>query len=239
MLLGKPMTASVPTSITNGANANPVFVASSRSSGNGVEGESVNGHGVRGVSASRNGVQGRSDTDNGVYGYSNYGAGVYAYSAKRNGVWGYTASNAGHAGIVGQAADVDAYGGFATNLASGTKVYLAGAWAGVLSEAPSSPDAVAVAARAGIGATALEVQGRAKFDRSGRASVAAGRSFVDVQIPGGLTGSSLVVATPMLNRAGVYVQSAVPNPSTGNVRINLNKVPSSNSPTPIAWFVIN
>ena len=43
----------------------------------------------------------------------------------------------------------------------------------------------------------------------------------------------------MLNRAGVYVQSAVPNTTTGKVRIYLNKVASSTSSTPIAWFVIN
>jgi hypothetical protein len=43
----------------------------------------------------------------------------------------------------------------------------------------------------------------------------------------------------MVNRIGVYMQSAIPNPSTGVDRIYLNKVAASSSWTPIAWFVVN
>jgi hypothetical protein len=87
-------------------------------------------------------------------------------------------------------------------------------------------------------ATALSVQGRATFSRSGKALLPKGRTFVDVEVGGGLSPSSLVVATLMLNCVGVYVPSAVPNPAAGTVRIYVNKVASSASSTPIAWFVL-
>ena len=40
-------------------------------------------------------------------------------------------------------------------------------------------------------------------------------------------------------RSTLYVQSAVPNATTGNLRIYLNKVASSSSSTRVAWFVFN
>jgi len=102
-----------------------------------------------------------------------------------------------------------------------------------------SNSGIAVHAVGSAASTALSVEGRAAFSRSGRATLAKGKTFVDVAVGGGLSTASLVVATLMLNRPGVYVQSAVPNPATGTVRIYVNKVASSASSTPIAWFVLN
>ena len=214
-------------------------VAGISGAGDGVVGSSSSANGVKGTSDSGIGVQGRSNTEKGVYGYSNFGPGVYAYSGDGNGMWGYTASENGKAGLVGQAKAEQSAGAFAENLATGTKAYLGDATAGVLAVVPSAPGLFGVVARAGTAATALSVEGKAKFNRSGRASVAAGRTFVDVVVPGGLSSSSLVLATPLLSRAGVYVQAAVPNPATGRIRIQLNKVASSSSATPVAWFVID
>ncbi len=238
VLAGNEVTATFTTIVSNKVNDRPVLAGVSQL-GTGMIGMSTSSNGVEGTSDSGIGVQGRSNTDKGVYGYSNTGPGVYAYSGDGSGVWGYTGSQNGKAGIVGQAKEAQSYGAYAENLSIGTKAYLAGSAVAVLGLAGNNPDVVAVAAVAGSQATALSVEGKARFDRSGRASVAGGKSFVDVTVQGGLTSGSLVLATPMLNRPGVYVQSAVPNPATSKIRIYLNKVASSSSPTPIAWFVIN
>ena len=97
----------------------------------------------------------------------------------------------------------------------------------------------AVGAFALENAIALRVDGKATFSRSGRATVPRGRSAVDVLAPGGLDALSLVLAVPMMNRPGVFVQAVVPNPATGTFRINLNRVASSTSSTPVAWFIVN
>jgi hypothetical protein len=242
MVVGLGTTGTQVTAITNNTNNNPVFYAQSRL-GTGLAGGSASGNGVLGVSESANGVEGRSDTARGVYGYSNSGPGVYAYSGANHAVWGYTEAQVGSAAAVaalrGQANTDQTYGAFAENLIVGTKGSLGGPRAGVAGQAPDALGFVGVAATAGDAGTALRVTGRAQFSRSGNASVPAGRSFVIVNVAGELTSGSLVLATPMFNRSGVYVQSAVPNPATGQIRINLNKVASSSSATPIAWFVIN
>jgi hypothetical protein len=87
--------------------------------------------------------------------------------------------------------------------------------------------------------TALEVGGKVKFHRSGKASVAANKSSVDVTVPGGLTSSSFVLATIQMNRTGVYIRGVRPNyPTTGKARIYLNKVASTSTTTPVGWLVI-
>ena len=58
-------------------------------------------------------------------------------------------------------------------------------------------------------------------------------------MPGDVDAGSLVLGNLLVNRPGVYVQSAVPNPATGTFKIYLNRVASSSSSTPVAWFVIN
>ena len=88
--------------------------------------------------------------------------------------------------------------------------------------------------------TALAVSGRATFSRSGRKSIAANKSYVDVSVPGGLAPTTLVVATLETYRAGVYVAAARKNyPSAGIVRIQLNKVASTTSSTTVGWVAIN
>ena len=131
------------------------------------------------------------------------------------------------------------FGAYGENPIIGTRGSLGGPRAGVVGHAPDALGLIGVSASAGDAATALDVSVRARFSRSGRASVPAGRSFVDVTVTGGIGSSSLVVATPMVNRPGVHVQSAVPDQATGKVRIYLNKVASTATSTPVAWFVIN
>jgi hypothetical protein len=86
---------------------------------------------------------------------------------------------------------------------------------------------------------ALDVVGKARFSRSGRATVAAGRSYVDVDLRtnGGLAGSPLIFATLQSYRSGVFVAATRKNyPSTGKFRIYLNKAVTAS--TYVAWLVI-
>lgn len=84
---------------------------------------------------------------------------------------------------------------------------------------------------------ALKVSGKSGFTRCGRASVPKGRTSVVVTVPGGLTATSLVLATIQAARPGVAVSSAVPNLANGTVRITLTGIASRRGPTPVAWWV--
>ncbi len=86
--------------------------------------------------------------------------------------------------------------------------------------------------------TALQVAGKAKFTRSGRATIAKNATYVDVTVAGGLAGSPLPMATLYTYRTGVYVAAVTPNATTGKIRIRLNRVASTTSSTYVSWFVI-
>jgi hypothetical protein len=89
------------------------------------------------------------------------------------------------------------------------------------------------------GGTALQVDGKARFGRSGVATLAKGRSYVAVTVAGGLTNSSIVLAVIQVDRPGVAVSGVRRNyPSAGKARIYLTKVASTTTTTPIGWFVI-
>jgi hypothetical protein len=81
---------------------------------------------------------------------------------------------------------------------------------------------------------ALDVRGKAKFSRSGRSTIAAGRSSLKVTRTG-VTFSSLVFAVLRSNRSGRYVRAVVP--TTGSFTIYLNGTVSSS--TYVVWFVVN
>jgi hypothetical protein len=89
--------------------------------------------------------------------------------------------------------------------------------------------------------TALEVKGPARFSRSGRVLVPAGRSFADITVPGGLsTSKSVVIATIQTYRPGVAIAGVRLNyPSTGKARIYLTKVASTAATTPVGWLVLD
>jgi hypothetical protein len=86
-------------------------------------------------------------------------------------------------------------------------------------------------------AAALAVQGVATFTRTGVANVPAGSSSVQLNVPGGLSAASHVLAT-MQTATGVdiAVKSATPNAGTGKITIALTR----NAPgggVQVAWFV--
>lgn len=89
--------------------------------------------------------------------------------------------------------------------------------------------------------TGLYVRGKVRhFTRSGRATVTAGRSTVDIDLraKGGLDGTPLCFANLMTHRPGVFVTTVRPNyPVAGKVRIYLNRAVSAS--THVAWSVLN
>lgn len=222
--------------------------------GQGVRGEADQGIGVAGASLGGAGVEGRGETGVvgidgaaavpamptsagvqgfggiGVFGSSNQATGVFGKSGAGNppvwaktGVYGYAAQDALAQGVVGEStAGVGSLG----KATSGQ---------GVRGEATSG---VGVKAVATTGA-ALNVSGRAVFSRSGRVFLPANATYVDVTVPGGLSGSPNVLATLQIKRGAVHVLAARPNyPSAGKVRIYVSAVASTASSTPIAWFVL-
>ena len=81
---------------------------------------------------------------------------------------------------------------------------------------------------------ALDVQGKARFSRSGRNLIGAGKSSLKINLAGTST-ASRVFAVLHSNRSGRYVRAVVP--TTGSFTIYLNTTVTSS--TYVAWFVIN
>jgi hypothetical protein len=177
VVLGTSNSAATPTSISNMANGNTVFQASS----------SASGIGVGGFSNTWRGVAGESGSDVGVFGYSSTGTGVvgqadntsFATKAK-TGVYGKATLDANSRAIWGTA-----YAG-----------------RGVFGEATSGLG-VRGFAQSGVGLSgeattgyALRTTGRVRFDQSaGSATIAAGTSTKIVTPGVDLTSTSTVVAT--------------------------------------------
>ena len=159
------------------------------------------------------GVRGEATTGSGVLGVAPSGSGVEGSTSTGNGVLGVSEEGAGIVGHITLSGD----GVHGHSFAS----------AGV---------GVRASAEAGL---ALVVQGKAVFSRSGRATIPAGASFVDVSLTskGGLSGIPLCFANLLTHRPGIHVEAVRPNtPSTGRMRIYLNKaVPGS---TFVVWFVL-
>lgn len=198
---------------------------------------------IHGQSPSGAGIHG-SNTDSmaGVIGHSMNAVGVAGLSGapfEASSVTGITAGVLGECGVEGSAGvlglgEVGVEGGgiigmFANGTTGvvgigdglgppgqfGTGVY---GYAGGVPPAPATN--VGVYARGDGSATALRVQGKAAFSRSGRAAVGAGQSSKVVTMAG-VTSASLVLVTLRTRRSGVYVAAAVP--ATGKFTVYLNK----------------
>ena len=152
--------------------------------------------------------------------HNEFGAGVQgiAQGAEAAGVAGFNQGNGG-AGVTGVCSGPEGFGVMGNAPGGGTGGYF-------------TTDT----------GTALRVNGRARFSRSGRASVPKSRSYVDITVPGGLsTTTSSVIATIQTYRSGVAVAVAgvrLNYPSAGKARIYLTKIASTTATTPIGWFVI-
>ena len=157
-----------------------------------------------------------SDSNAAVYGTnSGAAAGVLGQSATGYGVHGSATSDT-HAGVMG---DNTGMGAGVTGSGPNRGVHgLSSTGVGVLAE----------------GATALQVNGPAVFQRSGLATVLAGSK--SVQVTGvSLAAESLVLAT-VQGRGKTVVQQVVPDPAGSSFVIYVNKTTAD---TPVAWFVVN
>jgi hypothetical protein len=88
--------------------------------------------------------------------------------------------------------------------------------------------------------SALKVHGKVRLNRSGRATVRAGRRSVTVDLAGrgGLAGTPLCFANLLAHREGIWVVAVQPNtPSSGKLRIYLNRTVTS--PITVAWLVLD
>jgi hypothetical protein len=106
----------------------------------------------------------------------------------------------------------------------------ASAFAGADGEGPAGTGVVAT------GATALSVQGLAVFSRSGKLTIAAGKTSATMTGVA-LTSASLVLATPQNDVSGAAVRSAVPNVAAGSFTVHLVKAVSHK--VTVGWFVVN
>jgi membrane-associated protease RseP (regulator of RpoE activity) len=98
-------------------------------------------------------------------------------------------------------------------------------------------DGVAVHASTAVDAgSALEVTGRARFSRSGKVVIPAGKDRVTVTV-GNLDANSLVLATVQERRDDYYVLGAVASPAASTITIHVSR--KASKPTTVAWFVVN
>ena len=258
---------SVLTGLRNTTNGTDVFRAVS-SSGSGVRGESSSASGGAGVVGVNNGtspgigVRAAGGSGRGVVADSTYIA-VHAISGSGTAVRAESTSSYGvHCtSASGIALLVNSSSNSAANFASSATsnaavaVFAVGGSAAVHGHAGSGnpvpePNTGVMGSAAGSGTggyfhapsagTALRVQGKASFSRSGKVNVPKNRSYVDIDVPGGLGTSSAVIATLQRPRGTAAVTSVRVNyPSAGKARIYLNKVASTTASTPVGWFVIS
>ena len=242
-ILGQANTADAETAVSKTTDNASAFRATI-GSGTGLRGESTNttptadftvpSHktGVIGIAGDEGpsfsntdetgvyGFGGLSANSTGVAGYSPDGTGVVGIGSTGvvgSGDWGLYAT--GSAGVVG---DVGA---------SGVGVY---GFAGS-ADIPAPPSGIGVYARAGTNdQTALQVQGKVKFSRSGRVAISEGASSKLVTMSG-VTATSYVIATLQTSSSGLYVRAVVT--ATGQFRIYLSK--SAPKRVVVGYLVVN
>lgn len=178
---------------------------------------------VRGISENAAIVGANDDVGSGVRGEATTGSGVLGVAPNGNGVEGSTTMGTGVLGVSEQGTGVMGHITLSGDGVHGHSFATAG---------------VGVRASAEAG-TALVVDGKASFSRSGRATIAAGADHVDVDLKpkGGLAGTPMCFANLQVRRAGVHVEAVRPNvPSFGKLRIYLNRPVASS--TTVAWIVL-
>lgn len=190
----------------------------------GTLGVGVIGYGQENTSGQSGvGVMGVTGTGDPLAAFRRRGTGV-AGLGDTYGVTGTAGGPQGVAGVMGEGSPIGVLGNGGNGTATGVRGE-SGLGVGVCAVSPQG--------------LALKVEGRAKFQRSGLATIAKGRSYVDVTVPGGVRSNTMVVATLQSNRPGVFVSSASPLVSAGKVRIRLSRVASRTSITKVAWLALD
>jgi hypothetical protein len=168
-----------------------------------------------------------SDFSCGAYGESAAGFGLAGVSTTGWGAYGGGSIGGFFEGTTGSVAIGDSGG-------TGLHAHVGGT-----STAPVPPANTALLASvASTSQVGIEGRGRVRFpNRSGRATISAGRSYVDVSVSGGVTSSMYALAVLQTYRTGIYVAAVRPGyPSSGKIRIYLNKAVTGS--TYVTWFVL-
>lgn len=179
------------------------------------------------------------------------GAGAALFGVAWNGSEGLYAQSGGRAGTSAGVSSTGVHG--VSDAFSGTAVWgeNVGGGAGVLGTTSrgtavlgraTAPAGVGVAAVNTGGGPALEVDGPARFARSGTTTIRFPRTSATVTVRGRLSASALVLAVLQNLVPGVWMTAAVPDTKTGQVRLHLNKAPGTATKpmtARVAWFVVN
>jgi hypothetical protein len=177
---------------------------------------------LKGQSAYSHGVLATSVTNDAIVGQT--------AGASKSGVWGDNTK--GGYGVSGSTGGSSAAGVWGDNKSSGQGVR--GTSASGDGVRGKSHSGVGVRAQADSAGVALRVEGRAQFQRSGRATVTAGHSTVTVSMTG-VRSTSYVLATVQANIADLAVRGVVPG--TDKLTIYLTK--SVASTVAVGFLVIN
>ncbi len=156
------------------------------------------------------------------------------------GVYGWSqadATNGAGSGVWGDSPDTGVVGTGSVGVLGlgGVGVWGDGSGApGVIGDTDTSTIAGVLARGVSATGLALSVIGKAKFSRSGRTTIGAGRSTLTVSL-NGVTSGSKVFAVLHSNRSGRYVRAVVP--TTNRFTVYLNTTVTSASF--VAWFVLD
>ena len=202
-----------------GSKARAVFGWSQNASdgGTGVWGQcnSRNGAAVRGYAWDGDGASGKFGT--GVIGTSGSHGFPPPDPLPETGIYGIAAAPSGGAsaaGVVGDSTTMPGVAGFS-----------------------AAPARAAGEFKHTGGGFALDVQGPARFAQSGVVVIPSGSRTATVSgVP--LRTDSLVLAT-VQDGSGVWVESAVPNPSVSKIKISLNRAVPTGKKAHVAWLVVN
>ena len=225
------LTAETATYLKNSVNDADVFIAVTTGAGRSVYGTSTRGYGLMGrtAGAAKAGVHG-------VTGHFD----AMAVSGEHTARGSFGALGTDDKGVYGRVEDSDAYAVWGTcgpGAIGGAAIHgvaLAQHSNAIEGEASSAARYAGLFRHGGDG-TALRVEGRTEFTRSGVATIPAGANRVTVTPEGPVTNRSFVLATLQEARVGVHVAAGIPNATAGTVVIRLNQ--PVNAPTKVAWFI--
>ena len=207
--------------LDNASNASSVITAKTAGTGSGINVSTIQGTALFGTATSGDAVQAASGTGVGVRATANS-------ATSRNPAVRAQSNGKGQAVLAANTTNATLPAVQSTSNSAVPAVQATG-------KVVPAGGAVATAGNA----AALTVQGIASFTRSGTATVTAGKTSVVVNVPGGLTAASHVLATMQTHLASATprVLAAVPNPSTGKITIFLDAPVPLQQTVAVAWFV--
>ncbi len=208
------------------------------SNGVGVWGFSAKGDGIEALTRATNrsalfAHHDGSDPGYGVFARANVGTGISGGSSSGDGIEGVT-STLDKSAVWAHHDGSSSGWGVHANAQVGTGVHAEGSLYGLYGVTTTASGTGVRAVNSAPGGTALRVDGKASFSRSGITTIAAGTASMTISLAGVST-SSMVVATAQQN-GDVFVKAAVP--AGGSFKLFL----SGNAPAgglKVAYFVLN